>query len=56
MTVTRGKRNVFLGMEIAFIDDGTVSIKMKDHIVDAIAEFSEDVSKPSTRAGQKKFV
>jgi hypothetical protein len=37
MTVTRGKYHVFLGMDISFLDNGTVSVKMKDYIKEAMA-------------------
>ena len=43
MTVTRGKKHVFLGMDITFCDDGTATIKMKDYIKVSIAEFGESI-------------
>ena len=53
MTVTRGKRHVFLGMEILYKKDGTVHVKMKEHIKDAIDGFKDDITKsvvtPATR-------
>jgi hypothetical protein len=48
MTVTRGKQHVFLGMDIRFKDDGTLSIGMKGYIEEAIAEFGEDVTRSAT--------
>ena len=48
MTVTRGKQHVFLGMNICFKENGTLSIGMKGYIEEAVAEFGEDVSRPAT--------
>jgi hypothetical protein len=48
MTVTRGKQHVFLGMDIHFKDDGTLSIGLKAYIEEAIAEFGEDVTRSAT--------
>jgi hypothetical protein len=48
MTVTRGKHHVFLGMDIRFKENGTLSIGMKGYIEEAIDEFGEDVSRPAT--------
>jgi hypothetical protein len=31
-------------MNITFHDDGTVSVKMKDYIKEAIADFGEDIT------------
>jgi hypothetical protein len=45
MSVTRGKKHVFLGMEICFRDDGTASICMKDYVKEAISEFEEPISR-----------
>jgi hypothetical protein len=44
MTVMRGKEHVFLGMNINFNEDGTASIKMKDFIKKAIADFGESIT------------
>ncbi len=43
MTVTRGRKHVFLGMDITFCNDGTATIKMKDDIKESIAEFGESI-------------
>jgi hypothetical protein len=43
MAVTRGKKHVFLGMDIEFHDNGTVSVKMKEYIKEAIQDFGEDI-------------
>jgi hypothetical protein len=56
MTVTRGKQHVFLGMDIRFKDDRTLSIGMKAYTKEAIAEFGEDVTRSATTpAGQGIF-
>jgi hypothetical protein len=44
MTVTRGKEHLFLGMNIDFHKDGTATIKMKDYIKEAIADFGESIT------------
>lgn len=43
MTVTRGRKHVFLGMDIEFHDNGTFSICMSDYLQEAIDEFGEDL-------------
>jgi hypothetical protein len=48
MTVARGKQHVFLGMNIHFNDDGTLSIGMKGYIEDAIKKSGEEVSRSAT--------
>ncbi len=55
MTVTRGKNHVFLGMNIDFHDDGTVSIKMKDYIKEAIADFGEDVTQEAVTPAKREL-
>jgi hypothetical protein len=45
MMVSRGRKHVFLGMEIEFLQDGKLSIGMKEYVQDAIAEFQENVSR-----------
>jgi hypothetical protein len=53
MTVTRGKKHVFLGMDIEFYENGTASIKMKDYIKESIDNFGETVSR-SAAAPEKR--
>ena len=36
---------MFLGMHIRYKDDGTVEIRMKDYVKEAIAEFEEDITR-----------
>ena len=43
--VTQGKSHVFLGMDIQFQKNGTVNIKVKEYIKEAIADFGESRSK-----------
>jgi hypothetical protein len=54
MTVTRGKEHVFLDMNIIFHENGTVSIKMKDYMKEAIAEL-EKTSRDSQRHQPSKI-
>jgi AAA ATPase containing von Willebrand factor type A (vWA) domain len=53
MKVSRGKNHEFLGMKIAFHENKTVSIDMKDYVKEAIADFAEDIVRnaatPATR-------
>jgi hypothetical protein len=44
MTVTRGKHHVFLGTDITFNDDGTVTILMKEYLKEVIADSGMDAS------------
>jgi hypothetical protein len=55
MTVTRGKEHVFLGMNITFHENGTVSIKMKEYIKEAIADFREDITRSETTPAKKNI-
>ena len=43
MTVTRGKRHTYLGMNINFNDDGNISIEMKDYLKKSIDAFGEQI-------------
>ncbi len=53
MTVTRGQKHTFLGMDLVFNDDGTVRISMSKYVKDAITVFGEDVSKGVTTPAQQ---
>jgi hypothetical protein len=53
MTVTRGSEHVFLGMHISFRENGTVTVKMKEHIKEAIDDFGNDIT-PSAATPAKK--
>ena len=41
MTVTRGKKHIFLRMHITYKVNGTVKILMREYLEEAIVEFSE---------------
>ena len=47
MTVTCGKRHIYIGMEIEFLDKGRVKILMKDHLEECFEIFDEEI-KPTT--------
>jgi hypothetical protein len=53
ITVTRGKEHLFLGMNIDFHKDGTATIKMKDYIKEAIADFGESITREATTPAKK---
>jgi hypothetical protein len=53
MTVTRGKEHVFLGMQIAIKDDGTVQVKMGDYVREAITDFGEVVTRSAATPARK---
>jgi hypothetical protein len=44
MTVTRGKKHVFLGMEIEYLENGTASIDMSEYLREGIQEFPEVIN------------
>ena len=41
MSVTRGKRHTFVGMDFEITEDGKVNIQMKEYIKDCITSFGE---------------
>jgi hypothetical protein len=43
MTVTRRKEHVFLGMKISFNKDGTVAVRMRDYVEEALSKFDERI-------------
>ena len=53
MTVTRGKKHTFVGMDITFTPNNRVNIIMKDYITECFTVFAEDLTKgaatPATR-------
>ena len=53
MTVTRGNKHSYVGMEIDFQLDGSVILFQKEYLLEAIEAFGEDVSTPVTSAAQK---
>lgn len=48
MAVTRGKKHVFLGMEIELNDDGTVTLDMSEYVNEAIEDFLDDINHEAT--------
>jgi hypothetical protein len=53
MTVTRGNEHIFLGMKITMNQNGTVTINMKDYVMEAIKECKDDISKSATTPAKK---
>ena len=45
MTVTRGRKHTYVGIDIIYNDDGTVTIDMIEYLKEAVNEFPEDVTK-----------
>jgi hypothetical protein len=55
MTVTRGSEHVFLGMHISFKENGTVTLKMKEHIKEAINDFGNDITRLAATPAKKNL-
>ena len=53
MTVCRGNKHVFLGMDIEFLPLRRLKILMKGYIKEAIDDFGEDVSRPASSPAAK---
>jgi hypothetical protein len=53
MTIYRGKKHTFLGMDIEFLDNGKLKILMKGYIEEGIDDFGEDVSRPAASPASK---
>ena len=53
MTVCRGKKHAFLGMDIEFLPKHKVKILMKVYIHEAIKDFGEDVTRKDTSLAAK---
>jgi hypothetical protein len=45
MTVTRGNKHTYVGMDIIYNDDNTVSICMEQYLTEAIEDFPEDIDR-----------
>jgi hypothetical protein len=54
MTVTRGKEHTFLGMNLSFQEDGTASLKMKEYIKLATADFWRKYHPTGDHTGQEE--
>ena len=44
LTVSRGKKHKFLGMDIEFLEDGKLSLFMKDYVEESIYFSREELS------------
>ena len=55
ITVTRGKKHYFLGMNITFRDDGTVEIEMKHQILEALDMIDESIGTNVTTPANKRL-
>ena len=55
MTVTRGNKYFYVGIEIEFQLEGSVTLFQKDHLLESIEDFGEDISTPVTSAAQKNL-
>ena len=55
MSVTRGNKHKFLGMDIEFPGDGTVKIKMKDYLVESIAESGMNIERTASTPAKKNL-
>jgi len=55
MMVVRGKKHVFLGMDIVFNGDGTATILMKDYLTESIVDSGMDASKTAAMPTRKNL-
>jgi hypothetical protein len=55
MAVMRGREHTFLGMNLSFHEDGTASIKMKEYIKQALADFGESIIRSATTSAKKNL-
>jgi len=53
MMVVRGKKHIFLGMDIVFNGDGTAMILMKDYLAESIVDSGMDASKTAATPARK---
>ena len=56
MTIAGGTEHVFLGMNISFHQDGTASIKMKEYIKEAIANFGDNITRSATTPAKRNLM
>jgi hypothetical protein len=42
-------------MDISFLDKGTVSVKMKDYIKEAMADFGENITRNATTPAKRNL-
>jgi hypothetical protein len=55
LSVTRGKKHMFLGMLIELLGDGKFSIDVSDHLNEACEDFGEDLSKKTSTPATKRL-
>jgi hypothetical protein len=55
LTITRGKRHTYIGIDIDYSEKGTVKLSMKDYIQECIDEFPEDTSSPVTTPASNRL-
>ena len=48
ITVSLGNTHTFLGMQISFNENGTVSIDMSDYIIEVLQDFPDKLNKSAT--------
>ena len=53
MLVKRGKEHVFLGMNITYNDDSTVTIGMKDYVLEAMADLGEAITRSAATPAKR---
>lgn len=53
MTVTRGRDHVFLGMKIAYKEDGTAEITMRDYLEEAIFDSNLDITRTAATPAKR---
>ena len=46
LTITRGKKHTYVGIDIDFSTDGRVDLSMKDYLQECVDDFPEDTSSP----------
>ena len=50
-----GKKHNYLGMEVEFLDDGSVQFMVPDHIKEAIEDFGEDLGRTAPNPANKNI-
>ncbi len=55
MTIMRGNKHVFLGMNIELNGDGTVTLDMSEYVSEAIEDFQEEIQHEATTPAKKSL-
>jgi hypothetical protein len=55
LKITHGKHHTYLGMDITFKDNGTLQVRMKEYLKEAIVASGEDVSKRVSTPAQRNL-